>query len=146
MNENPLRCAAAGVLLALAGFGAAAADLRPLSESEMSGVYGQGLADAGALGAQEQGNAFASGGDPQAALASLSSEGTRNLERQLTQQQLMAGTAGLQATIRTAQTLAAAAQLLTPGAMTLPVMPLPFLFGLGGLPALPTLPNNGNKH
>lgn len=151
MNESHVRRIAVGALLVLAAFGASAADLRPLSENEMSGVYGRGLADAGAfaaLTAQEQGSAFAAGGDAQAALTSLSSDSAKNLERQLAQQQLQAATTGLQGTIKMAQTLAAAAQVLVPVSMTFPVMPFPFLFGLGGLPALPTLPNggSGNKH
>ena len=150
MNESHVRRIAVGALLVLAAFGAGAADLRPLSENEMSDVYGRGL-DAGAftaLTAQEQGSAFAAGGDAQAALASLSGDSAKNLERQLAQQQLQTASTGLQGTIKMAQTLAAVTQVLAPVSMVIPVMPFPFLLGLGALPALPTLPNNGsgNKH
>ena len=65
MNESHVRRVAVGALLVLAAFGASAADLRPLSENEMSDVYGRGL-DAGAFAAlttQEQGSAFAAGDD-----------------------------------------------------------------------------------
>lgn len=150
MIESHVRRLAVGALLVLAAFGASAADLRPLSENEMSDVYGRGL-DSGAfaaLTAQEQGSAFAAGGDAQAALASLSGDSAKNLERQLAQQQLQVASTGLQGTIKTAQTLAAVTQVLVPVTMVIPVMPFPFLLGLGALPALPTLPNNGNgnKH
>lgn len=150
--SNVRRGAVLGALLALAACAAAASELRPLSENEMSDVYGRGIADPSAFGAlttQEQGGAYASAGEPQAALGALSSESSKNLERQLAQAQLQTSTTGLQATIKLAQTLATASQILAPVAVAIPVLPFPFLFGLGalpGMPSLPSLPNNGNSN
>lgn len=152
MNASDVRRGVVvGALLALSAFAAAASELRAMSESEMSDVHGRGVADAaafGALTAQEQSGSYASAGDAQAALVALSSDSTKNLERQLAQQQLQTATTGLQATIRMAQTLATASQILAPVATTLPMLPFLFMPGLG---ALPVLPNNGssssgNKH
>lgn len=150
MDASHGRRAAVLALLALAAFGASASELRALSENEMSGVYGQGLAvpaGFGLLSAQEQGGAYASAGDATAALGAMSGDSAKNLERQMAQQQLQLASTGLQATIKTAQTLAVATQALAPVAMTIPVLPFPFL-GLGALPALPALPGNGSggKH
>jgi len=157
MNASPVRRAAAlGALLLLSAFAASASELRALSENEMSDVYGRGLADPatafGALGLQEQSGAYASAADLQPALGALSADGAKNLERQLAQAQLQVASTGLQSTIRTAQTLAAATQVLAPVSMAIPVLPFPFLLGLGampsmpGLPALPSLPGNGNSN
>ena len=153
MNVSHVRRGAAlGALLVLSAFAAAASDLRPLSENEMSDVYGRGLADPsgfGALTTQEQGSVFASAGDAQAALGALSSESAKNLERQLSQQQLQTATTGLQTTIKLAQTLATASQILAPVSVAIPVLPFPFLFGLGAMPALPplpSLPNTGSSN
>ena len=150
MNASHVRRGAAlGALLVLSAFAAAASDLRALSENEMSDVYGRGLADGPAFAAlttQEQGSAFASAGDAQAMLGTLSSDSSKNLERQLAQAQLQTATTGLQGTIKLAQTLAVTSQILAPVAVAIPVLPFPFLFGLGMMPGLPSLPNNGSSN
>lgn len=138
-----------GAALALSVLSASATDLRPLSEDEMAGVYGRGLAEPtaaafGALSTQEQGNSYASAGDPFVALGTLSTEGAKGLERQLAQQQLQTATTGLQATLKLSQTLATVSTLLGPvTSLVLPVMPFPLLFAL---PTLPAMPGNGGKH
>jgi hypothetical protein len=86
MDASHGRRAAVLALLALAAFGASASELRALSENEMSGVYGQGLAvpaGFGLLSAQEQGGAYASAGDATAALGAMSGDSAKNLERQM---------------------------------------------------------------
>ena len=147
------RSLAAGVVLgATLGLSSVAAmassgELRPLSESEMSSVYGRGLSDAtvGALTTQQQSGSYASAsaGDALAAMALLTDDSTRNLDRQLSQQQMQTATVGIQTTIKMAQTLATAAQILAPVDTVLPMMPFPLLFAL---PALPSLAAINGKH
>ncbi len=138
-----------GAMLGLSAMAAMASsgELRPLSEGEMSSVYGRGLTDAtvGALTTQQQSGSYASAsaGDVLAAMASMTTDGTRNLDRQLSQQQMQTATVGVATTIRTAQTLATAAQILAPVDTVLPVMPFPLLFAL---PALPSLAAINGKH
>ena len=138
-----------GATLALSAMAATAAtgELRALSDSEMSGVYGQGLSQAafGVLTTQEQSGSYASSSqaDALASMALLSSDSTRSLDRQLSEQQAQTATVGVQATIKMAQTLAAVAQFSAPVATVLPVMPFPLLFTL---PALPSLAAINGKH
>jgi hypothetical protein len=133
---------APAALLGLACTAAGAADLRPLSESEMSQVYGQGLSPA-VLGTQEQAAAYASAGDALAAMSSLTADGARSLDRQLSQQQVQAATAGLQASIHLAQTLGATSAIAVN--MTIPVLPL-VLFGLPAMPDLAATLAEAKKH
>jgi len=138
---------ALGALLGLACAAASAAPA-PLSENEMSGVYGQGLSGAAfsPLGVQEQSGAYASAADVAAAIGSLSADGSKNLERQLSQQQVQAATVGLQSTIRMAQALGAATTVPVAAVnMVIPVMPL-MMFGLPAMPDLAAALNNGKKH
>ena len=140
---------AIGAILGLSAVAsmASSGELRPLSESEMSSVYGRGLSDAtvGALTTQQQSGSYASAsvGDTLAAMALLTNDSTRNLDRQLSQQQIQTGTVGIQSTIKMAQTLATAAQILAPIDTVLPMMPFPFLLGL---PTLPSLAAINAKH
>ena len=74
--------------LALTSSGAFSTELRALSETEMSAVYGQGLSDPalnalGALSTKDQGNAAlsSSASDALAGLAALTSD-AQNLDRQ----------------------------------------------------------------
>ena len=140
---------AVGAILGLSSVAAMASsgELRPLSESEMSSVYGRGLSDAtvGALTTQQQSGSYASAsaGDALAAMALLTNDSTRSLDRQLSQQQIQTGTVGIQSTIKLAQTLATAAQILAPIDTVLPMMPFPFLLGL---PTLPSLAAINAKH
>jgi hypothetical protein len=130
------------LLLGLACTAAGASGLRPLSESEMSQVYGQGLA-AALLNAQEQGAAYASAGDALAAMSSLTADGARNLDRELSLQQVQAATAGLQTSIRLAQTLGATSAVAAN--VTIPVLPV-FLFGLPAMPDLAATLAEARKH
>ncbi len=140
---------AVGAILGLSSVAAMASsgELRPLSESEMSSVYGRGLSEAtvGALTTQQQSGSYASAsaGDALAAMALLTNDSTRSLDRQLSQQQIQTGTVGIQSTIKLAQTLATAAQILAPIDTVLPMMPFPFLLGL---PTLPSLAAINAKH
>lgn len=148
-----MSCIAHGLALAAAlaaSSGAfAATELRPLSESEMSDVYGRGLSQPalsaiGALSTSEQANASASaaGVDLAAAMGALSADGAQGLDRQMAQQRIQTAGNGLQVTIKLAETMTIASQILSPmQALTmLGAMPLPLL----GLPV--TLPPAGNKH
>ena len=136
--------------LALSSSGAfAATELHALSETEMSDVYGRGLSQPtlaafGVLTPAEQGNAFAaaSANDILATLGSLTAEGAQSLDRQLAQQRVQTATTGLQGTIKLAETLTIAGQVLLP-LNGLPVIPFPLLFTL---PSLPSLPAINNKH
>lgn len=133
----------AALLLGALGATATAGELRPLSEDELSAAYGRGLSPATlvALTSGEQGDriAAASEADALSALDSMSADGVRGLDRQLSLQQARAATTGLQATVRTAQALATLAQLLTPAATVLasasfpPLLPLPALPGLAAI-------------
>ncbi len=125
----------------------AANELRPMSESEMSDVYGRGLSQPAlsalnALGTSEQANAStsAAGVDLAAAMGALSADGTQGLDRQLAQQRIQTATNGLQVSIKLSETMTTASQLITPmQALTmLGAMPL------FGLPM--TLPPSNNKH
>ena len=142
---------AAALSLSSTGAFAASSELHALSESEMSDVYGRGLSQPtlaafGLLTPAEQGNAYAaaSANEVLAALSSLTTEGTQSLDRQMAQQRVQTAT-GLQTTIKLAETLTIAGQILSPvNALTsLPLLPFPLLFTL---PSLPSLPAINNKH
>jgi len=124
--------------LALTSSGACATELRALSETEMSAVYGRGLGDPalnalGALSTKDQGNAAlsSSASDALAGLAALTGD-AQNLDRQLQQQRLQYAATGLQTTLRIAQTMIAVDKALAPIAsnLALPMMGMPFLFPL----------------
>jgi hypothetical protein len=113
---------------------AASGEPRALSESEMSDVYGRGIAPPtlaafAALSASEQGGAYAtaSAADAQASINQLSDDSTQGLDRQLAQQRLQAATTGVQATLKLAETVTISGQVLSPlsalaalSALTLP--------------------------
>ncbi len=144
---------AATLALSSTGAAAAAGDLRALSESEMSDVYGRGLNDPtltalGALSAKEQGSSAVSASaaaDALAALGSLPMDNLQSLDRQLTQQRMQTATTSLQTTLKIAQTMLALSNALTPitSNVTLPVLPFPLLFAL---PSLPSLDAIQHKH
>ena len=140
---------AAALALSSAGAFAASGELRALSESEMSTVYGRGLSEPtltalGALTAQEQSGSGLSATDALAALGAISSDGTQTLDRQLTLQRLQTTANGVQATVKLAQNLTALDRALAPiaNAVTLPFMLVP----LFGLPSLASLTALQNKH
>ena len=147
-SARPTRLLVLAAMLAAATAGAAAAELAPLSEGEMSQVYGQGLTQPvlGALGARELSGseASATAADVQAATGLLGADGNRNLDRQFSLQTLQGAAQGAQLTFRTAQSLQATTAVL--GAVTLPVLPMAGLFGMPSLGNLQTLLNNANKH
>ena len=128
----------------------AATELRPMSETEMSDVYGRGLSQPamsafGLLSASEQSNASASaqGGDVAAAIGALSSDGMQTLDRQLAQQRMQSATTGIQTTLKLAETLTLASQILTPAQALAFLGSLPLL----GLPVMPPVPpSNTGKH
>jgi hypothetical protein len=129
---------ALGAVLALSTLAAAAAT-SPLSENEMSGVYGRGLTEPtlAALGAAEQSgaSASASASDAAAALNGASAGSAQEMDRQLTQQRLQAAATGMQATLKLSQALSAvSATTAVIGLAALPVLGFPFGFGaLSGL-------------
>ncbi len=131
--------------VAFAGSG----QLQPLSESEMSGVYGRGLSDPtltalGALTTQEQSGSALSATDALAALGAISNDGTQALSHQMSQQSLQTTVDGVQATVKLAQNLTAIDKALAPiaSAVTLPFMLVPMF----GLPSLASLNALQNKH
>ena len=136
--------------LALSSSGAfAAADLHALSETEMSAVYGRGLTEPtlsalGALTPQEQGSSVVpapSANDVLASLGALSTDGARDIDRQMAQQRLQGTTSSIQASLKLVQTVAALNGALAPitGGLSLPMMPFPLLFALPALPSLDAL-------
>jgi hypothetical protein len=136
--------------LVLAASGASATELRALSETEMSAVYGQGLGDPalnvlGALSAKDQGNSAvsSSAADALAGVAALTSD-AQNIDRQLQQQRLQSAAQGFQTTLRITQTMFAVDKALAPIAsnLALPMMGMPFLFPL----PLASLEALQNKH
>lgn len=135
--------------LALGSSGAFATELRALSETEMSSVYGQGLGDPalnvlGAMSAKDQGNAAVpSTGDALAGLAALTSD-AQNIDRQLQQQRLQSAAQGFQVTLKISQTMLAADKALAPIAsnLGLPMLGLPFMLPL----PLASLDALQNKH
>jgi len=147
-------CIPQGLLVAaalvLAASAASASELRALSETEMSAVYGQGLGDPalnvlGALSAKDQGNSAvsASAADALAGVAALTGD-AQNLDRQLQQQRLQNAAQGMQTTLRITQTMFAVDKALAPIAsnLALPLMGMPFLFPL----PLASLEALQNKH
>ena len=131
--------------VAFAGSG----QLQPLSESEMSGVYGRGLSDPtltalGALTTQEQSGSALSAADALVAAGALGADRVQGLDRQLTQQRLQATTDGVESTVKLAQSLAVLDKALAPVAstVTLPFLMLPMF----GLPSLATLDALQHKH
>lgn len=136
--------------LVLASSGASATELRALSETEMSSVYGQGLGDPalnvlGAMSAKDQGNSAvsSSAADALAGVAALTSD-AQNIDRQQQQQRLQNAAQGFQTTLRITQTMFAVDKALAPIAsnLTLPMMGMPFLFPL----PLASLEALQNKH
>lgn len=136
---------AASLSLASSHAAAAGADLRALSDTEMSAVYGRGLTEPtlsalGALTTQEQGGSAVSAvtaTDALAALGALSSDGVQDFDRQMAQQRL-GTTVSIQANLKIAQTLAALNSALAPinAGLSLPMLPFPFLFALPSLDAI----------
>ena len=140
---------AAALALSSAGAFAASGELRALSESEMSTVYGRGLSEPtltalGALTAQEQSGSGLSATDALAALGAISSDGTQTLDHQMNQQRLQTTVNGVQASVKLAQNLSALDKALAPvaSAVTLPFMLMPMF----GLPSLASLNAVQNKH
>ena len=136
--------------LVLASSGASATELRALSETEMSSVYGQGLGDPalnvlGAMSAKDQGNSAvsSSAADALAGVAALTSD-AQNIDRQLQQQRLQNAAQGMQTSLRITQTMFAVDKALAPIAsnLALPMMGMPFLFPL----PLASLEALQNKH
>jgi len=136
--------------LVLASSGASATELRALSETEMSSVYGQGLGDPalnvlGAMSAKDQGNSAvsSSAADALAGVAALTSD-AQNIDRQQQQQRLQNAAQGFQTTLRITQTMFAVDRALAPIAsnLALPMMGMPFLFPL----PLASLEALQNKH
>ena len=148
MSCIPQGFALAAVLaLSSSGAFAAAGEPRALSETEMSSVYGRGLSEPalsalGALTTTEQGAAAVSAqaaADSLAAVGGPAGDGLQGLERQLAQQRLLqSGTTTLQVTSTMAALSAAQAPIASN--VTLPLLPLPFVF------ALPTLDAIQKKH
>ncbi|MCK9687245.1 hypothetical protein [Scleromatobacter humisilvae] len=140
---------AAVLALSSSGAFAASGELQPLSESEMSTVYGRGLSDPtltalGALTTQEQSRSGLSATDALAALGAISNDGSQALDRQMDQQRLQTTVNGVQATVKLAQNLTALDKALAPiaSAVTLPFMLMPMF----GLPSLASLNAIQNKH
>ena len=136
--------------LALTSSGAFATELRALSETEMSAVYGQGLGEPalnvlGAMSQKDQGNAAVSSSatDSLAGLAALTGD-AQNLDRQLQQQRLQSAAQGFQVTLKITQTMLAVDKALAPIAsnIALPIMGMPFLFPI----PLASLEAIQNKH
>jgi len=149
-----LSCIPQGLVVAaalvLTSSGVFATELRALSETEMSTVYGQGLSvpalnALGALSTKEQGNASvaASANDVQAGLVALASD-AQSLDRQLQQQRLQYAAQGFQNTLKITQTMLAVDKALAPIPinMALPIMGMPFMFPL----SLASLEAIQNKH
>ncbi len=133
---------AATLSLASSHAAAAGADLRALSDTEMSAVYGRGLTEPtlsalGALTTQEQAGSAVTATDALAALGALSGDGVQDFDRQMAQQRL-GTTVSIQANLKIAQTLAALNSALAPinAGLSLPMLPFPFLFVLPGLDAV----------
>ena len=121
---------------------AAGVELRALSETELSAVYGRGLTEPtlsalGALTTQEQGSSAVTATDALAALGALSGDGVQDFDRQMAQQRLGASVS-IQANVKIAQTLAALNSALAPinAGLSLPMLPFPFLFVLPSLDAI----------
>ena len=125
----------------------AATDLRPLSDSEMSGVYGRGLSDPaltalGALTTSEQSGSAVSAQATAEALAGfggLTSDGLQGLANQQSQQRLLqSGTTTISATLQVTATMAALTASLAPlvNTVSLGSLMMPFPFMLGALPSL----------
>jgi hypothetical protein len=138
------------IALVLSSSAACATELRALSETEMSAVYGQGLGDPalnvlGAMSAKDQGGSAvsASAADALAGVAALTSD-AQNIDRQLQQQRLQNAAQGLQTTLKITQTMFAVDKALAPIAsnLALPMMGMPFLFPL----PLASLEALQNKH
>jgi hypothetical protein len=144
---------AATLALSSSAASAASGELRALSETEMSDVYGRGLdvptlSAFGALTTQEQSSSAVSAqasGDVVAALGTLSGDGLQSIDRQMAQQRLQVAATGVQSTLKIAQTMAALSAALAPIAnnVSLPLLPFPLLFAL---PSLPSLAAIQNKH
>lgn len=153
MKRIPQGLALAALLALTCGAASAAGtELKPLSESEMSGVYGRGLSQPtlaafGMLSTSEQANASAAAtaGDLAASIATLSNDGSQTLERQLAQQRLQTAANGMQVTLKLADSLGSANQVLSPMAAMAMLGTMPFGMGFA-VPTLPSLPAINNKH
>ena len=129
----------------------AATELRPLSDSEMSGVYGRGLGDPalnalGALTTSEQSGSAVSAQAAAEALSGLGGLTSDGLANQQSQQRLLqSGTTTIAATLQVTSTMAAISASLAPLTNTVSLgtlmMPFPFM-----LTALPSLDAINKKH
>lgn len=125
----------------------AATELRPLSELEMSGVYGRGLSDPalnalGALTTSEQSGSAVSAQASAEALAALGSDGLQGLTNQQLQQRLLqSGTTTVSTTLQVTSTMAAITASLAPmtNTVSLGALMMPFPFMLAALPGLDAL-------
>ena len=122
----------------------AATELRPLSDSEMSGVYGRGLGDPalnalGALTTSEQSGSAVSAQAAAEALSGLGGLTSDGLANQQSQQRLLqSGTTTIAATLQVTATMAALTASLAPlvNTVSLGSLMMPFPFMLGALPSL----------
>ena len=123
----------------------AATELRPLSDSEMSGVYGRGLSDPalnalGALTISEQSGSAVSAQAAAEALAGFGGLTSDGLTNQQSQQQrlLQSGTTTIAATLQVTATMAAITASLAPltNTVSLGTLMMPFPFMLAALPSL----------
>ncbi len=123
----------------------AATELRPLSDSEMSGVYGRGLSDPalnalGALTTSEQSGSAVSAQATAEALAGFGGLTSDGLTNQQSQQQrlLQSGTTTIAATLQVTSTMAAISASLAPltNTVSLGTLMMPFPFMLAALPSL----------
>ncbi len=122
----------------------AATELRPLSDSEMSGVYGRGLGDPalnalGALTTSEQSGSAVSAQAAAEALSGLGGLTSDGLANQQSQQRLLqSGTTTIAATLQVTATMAAITASLAPLAnnVSLGTLMMPFPFMLTALPSL----------
>ncbi len=125
----------------------AATELRPLSDSEMSGVYGRGLGDPalnalGALTTSEQSGSAVSAQASAEALAGLGSDGLQGLTNQQSQQRLLqSGTTTVSTTLQVTSTMAAITASLAPmtNTVSLGALMMPFPLMLAALPGLDAL-------
>jgi hypothetical protein len=130
---------------ALAAGAVQAGAARALGDDEMAKAWGRGLDESTlqVLTRQDQSASYASADGAFTALATLTEEGAATLERQTARQQAQAATVGMQQTLRLAQTLVAATQIVAPlVGIVSPVMSVPGI----GLPLPPAIGNDGKKH
>ncbi len=150
---------ATGALLAALGAmptRAHAAAPQVLSEREMSNVYGQGLSGPTleALTTLDQNRQWSTSADASgvaplggyAGLAALSADNGRNLDQRLAVQQLQLATTGLQNSMALVHTMGEMAQMTANVPLVIPVLNIPFLFGIPmPLPVALPPPKNDQK-